>query len=134
MSDKNISMNSPSHYLLDFDEFSEVDFFEKNRESLIQKKGNVDTTDLQLLAMLAKQAHLYVTSMKDLRQLGAVITFNNGVTMGPNPHMTIADKALNRIIQLLKELQLTATSKDLRNEKSIKSDNLLKFLNGPLAS
>jgi phage terminase small subunit len=134
MSDKNISMNSPSHYLLDFDDFSEVDFFEKNRESLIQKKGNVDTTDLQLLAMLAKQAHLYVTSMKDLRQLGAVITFNNGVTMGPNPHMTIADKALNRIIQLLKELQLTATSKDLRNEKNIKSENLLKFLNGPLAS
>ena len=134
MSDKNISMNSPLHYLLDFDDFSEVDFFEKNRESLIQKKGNVDTTDLQLLAMLAKQAHLYVTSMKDLRQLGAVITFNNGVTMGPNPHMTIADKALNRIIQLLKELQLTATSKDLRNEKNIKSENLLKFLNGPLAS
>jgi phage terminase small subunit len=134
MSDKKINIGFSSHYLSDFDEFSEVDFFEKNRESLIQKKGEVNSTDLQLLAMLAKQAHLYVSSMKDLRQLGAVITFNNGVTTGPNPHMTIADKALNRVIQLLKELQLTSTSKDSDNQKNIKSDNLIKFLRGPIAS
>jgi phage terminase small subunit len=134
MSDKKINIGFSSQYLSDFDEFSEIDFFERNRESLIQKKGEINDTDLQLLAILAKQVHLYVSSMRDLRQLGAVITFNNGVTAGPNPHMTIADKALNRVIQLLKELQLTSTSKDSDNGKNIKSENLLKFLNGPLAS
>lgn len=134
MSDKSISKDFPPHYLLKFDDFSELDFFEQNRESLIQKKGDIDVADLQLLAILAKQAHLYVTSMKELRQLGAVITFNNGVTVGPNPHMTIADKALNRVIQLLKELQLTAASKYSQNNQNLKSDQLLKFLSGPLAS
>lgn len=121
-------------YLSKFENFSETDFFELNRQMLLEKYGYENDVQLQLLAMLAKQVSLYTQSMRDLRMSGTVITFNNGVTLGPNPHISIADKSLNRIIQILKELRLIETEKvdvDLGSERSFCVN---KFLKGPLAA
>ena len=63
--------------------------------------------DLQLVGMPASQIDICVKSIDQLESQGLVINFNNEVTMGPNLYMTIADKAPNRSIQIMRELELS---------------------------
>jgi phage terminase small subunit len=51
--------------------------------------------------------------------------------MGPNPHMTIADKALNRIVQIMKELELSPKSRSGYRSNYEMSPELKRFLEGP---
>ena len=134
MKNLNLQHFELTDYLSKFENFSETEFFELNRKVLLEKYGDENDVQLQLLAMLAKQVRLYTQSMRDLRVSGAVITFNNGVTLGPNPHISIADKSLNRIIQILKELRLIDAGKVDVDLGSAGSFCVNKFLKGPLAA
>ncbi len=87
--------------------------------------------DMQLVGMLASQIDIYVSSVKELKISGLVINFNNGVTVGSNPHMTIADKALNRVIQIMKELELSPKSRSGYRSNYEMSPELKRFLEGP---
>jgi phage terminase small subunit len=133
MSKIQYTRNFISDYLFNLEEFNQEYFFELNKKEIFEKNGEVGWIDHQLLVLLTTQAQLYIDSMKDLKESGTIITFNNGVTVGPNPHVSIADKALSRIIQLLKELQLTPITRGIRTEKDSRSEYLVKFLQGPLS-
>ena len=98
---------------------------------LSQKNGSVDIADEHLLNMLASQIEIYVQSILKLRNDGLVITFNGGVTVGPNPCVAIADKALHRIVQVMKELEISPKARDGYRSVQRCSPELLSLLNGP---
>jgi P27 family predicted phage terminase small subunit len=106
-------------------------FLEKTKSYLFKKNGVLDMADIQLVGMLASQIEIYVSSVQELKSSGLVINFNNGVTMGPNPHMTIADKALNRVVQIMKELELSPKSRSGYRSNYEISPELKRFLDGP---
>jgi P27 family predicted phage terminase small subunit len=106
-------------------------FLEKTKDYLFKKNGVLDAADIQLVGMLASQIDIYVSSFKELKSSGLVINFNNGATMGPNPHMTIADKALNRVVQIMKELELSPKSRSGYRSNYEMSPELKRFLEGP---
>ena len=106
-------------------------FLEKTKRYLFKKNGVLDMADIQLVGMLASQIEIYVSSVQELKSSGLVINFNNGVTMGPNPHMTIADKALNRVVQIMKELELSPKSRSGYRSNYEISPELKRFLEGP---
>jgi P27 family predicted phage terminase small subunit len=111
--------------------WSKDDFLVKTQNYLFKKNGVIDFADQQLLAMLASQIEVYISSVKDLNKSGLVITFNNGVTVGPNPHINIADKALNRIVQIMKELELSPKARSGYRSNCEVSSELKMFLEGP---
>ncbi len=96
-----------------------------------QKNGGIDMADAHLLSMLASQIEIYVESILKLRAEGLVMTFNGGVTIGPNPHMAIADRALYRSLQVMKELELSPKSRDGYKSTSQISPELKSLLEGP---
>lgn len=98
---------------------------------LQQKNGGVDFADKHLLSMLASQIEVYVQSILNLRVQGLTMNFNGGVTVGPNPCMAIADKALYRIVQVMKELELSPRSRDGYQSRQRISPELRSLLNGP---
>ncbi len=113
------------------DSWNRDQFLEKTKCYLFKKNGVLDLADMQLVAMLASQIEIYVSSVKDLKISGLVINFNNGVTVGPNPHLTIADKALNRIVQIMKELELSPKARSGYRSNYEMSPELKRFLDGP---
>jgi len=98
---------------------------------LKKKNGGLDTADRHLLSMLASQIEIYVESILKLRSDGLVIAFNGGMTVGPNPYMTIADRALYRSIQVMKELELSPKSRDGYQSTRQLSPELQSLLDGP---
>ena len=60
-----------------------------------------------LIGMLTHQIDLYVECSRQIAVKGLVADYNKGVTSGPSLYFSMADKALNRIVQLMKELGLT---------------------------
>jgi phage terminase small subunit len=125
--------STPS-WLNDLSAWDQDHFLEEIKQFLIKKNGVIDEADVQLLAILVTQINLYIKSIREINISGSVIAFNNGITLGPNPHITIADKSLNRIIQLMKELELSPKSKDGFRSNSSPSEELLNFLAGPFGT
>jgi phage terminase small subunit len=115
------------------DAWDEDRFLASAKKFLLAKNKVVDASDVQLLAMLSTQIGLYVNSIIAINREGAVIAFNKGVTLGPNPHISIADKALNRVLQLMKELELTPRSKEGFKSNVEFTDEFLSFMAGPKA-
>jgi phage terminase small subunit len=106
--------------------------FVTNASNYLQKKnGGLDTADRHLLSMLASQIEIYVESILKLRSDGLVMAFNGGMTMGPNPYMAIADRALYRSIQVMKELELSPKSRDGYQSTRQLSPELQSLLDGP---
>lgn len=72
-----------------------------------QSQGVNAYPSMVLIGMLAHQIDLYVQCTHQLAQAGLVEEYNKGVTSGPSLYFSMADKALNRVLQLMKELGLT---------------------------
>ena len=51
--------------------------------------------------------------------------------MGPNPYMAIADRALCRSVQVMKELELSPKSRDGYKSTRQLSPEILSLLDGP---
>lgn len=111
--------------------WSKDDFLTKTRNYLFKKNGVLDLADQQLLSILVSQIEIYISSVQDLKKSGLVINFNNGVTVGPNPHINIADKALNRIVQIMKELELSPKARAGYRSNYEMSSEMKRFLEGP---
>ncbi len=106
--------------------------FITNASNYLQKKnGGLDTADRHLLSMLASQIDIYVESILKLRSDGLVMAYNGGMTMGPNPYMAIADRALYRSVQVMKELELSPKSRDGYLSTRQLSPELQSLLDGP---
>jgi len=72
-----------------------------------QSQGVNAYPNIVLIGMLAHQIDLYVQCTHQMAQAGLVEAYNKGVTSGPSLYFSMADKALNRILQIMKELGLT---------------------------
>jgi len=76
-------------------------------EFIEQTQGLNAYPDMVLIGMLTHQIDLYVECSRQIADKGLVADYNKGVTSGPSLHFSMADKALNRILQIMKELGLT---------------------------
>ncbi len=76
-------------------------------EFIEQTQGLNAYPDIVLIGMLTHQIDLYVECSRQIAEKGLVADYNKGVTYGPSLYFSMADKALNRILQIMKELGLT---------------------------
>jgi phage terminase small subunit len=85
-----------------------------------------------LIGMLTHQIDLYVECLRQIAEKGLVAEYNKGVTSGPSLYFSMADKALNRILQIMKELGLTPGHR-VGVVKSVTKESLAMeaFLAGP---
>lgn len=95
------------HWLTSPDSWNKDKFSEDIVLYLENTQGVNTYPNLVLVGLLANQIDLYVQCVRQSNTLGLIESYNKGATFGPNPYITMADKALNRIIQLMKELGLT---------------------------
>lgn len=98
---------------------------------LHHKNGDIAIADGHLLGILAAQIDMYVECIMKIRKEGLVTTFNAGMTSGPNPCVTIADKALYRCVQIMKELELSPKSRTGYSASYQRSKKLQRLLDGP---
>jgi phage terminase small subunit len=113
------------------DQWDREEFLRLTKQHLFKTNGRFDLADSQLVGMLASQIDIYITSIRELKVSGLVVYFNNGVTMGPSPHLTIADKALNRVLQIMKILELSPKARAGRPAPQEISPEIQRFLAGP---
>ena len=76
-------------------------------EFIEQTQGLNAYPDMVLIGLLTHQIDLYVECSRQIAVNGLVADYNKGVTTGPSLYFSMADKALNRILQIMKELGLT---------------------------
>jgi len=101
-------------------------------EFIEQTQGLNAYPDMVLIGMLTHQIDLYVECSRQIAEKGLVAEYNKGVTSGPSLYFSMADKALNRILQIMKELGLTPGHR-VGVVKSITKESLEMeaFLAGP---
>jgi phage terminase small subunit len=107
--------------------------FETAIVDLIESSQGVNTyANMVLVQMLCTQVDLYVQCIRQIADTGLVEAYNKGANTGPSIHFTMADKALNRALQIMKELGLTPAHRVgvVRNQ-SPEAIDLEEFLAGP---
>jgi hypothetical protein len=98
---------------LTFDWLSDPEKWDKDQFSnaivtfIEQTQGANSYPNIVLIGMLSHQIELYVECSRQLALKGLVADYNKGVTIGPSLYFSMADKALNRILQIMKELGIT---------------------------
>jgi len=111
----------------------EKEKFSNNIVEFIEQTQGVNAyPDMVLIGMLTHQIDLYVECSRQMEQNGLVAEYNKGVTSGPSLYFSIADKALNRILQIMKELGLTPSHR-IGKVRSTSPEALAfeKFMAGP---
>jgi len=107
-------------------------FITETSNFLFEVYGIGNDQDKHTLAMLADHIETYVNCTRMIRKGGIITTFNNGNTVGANPYLTVRNKTMSIIIQLMNELGLTPRSR-LAAGKSEEESTLTQFLKGPFA-
>lgn len=105
-------------------------FIEETADFLFDVYNIGTDQDKHTLAMLADNIDTYVLCVKALREQGLVSQHNGGATVGANPYISIRNKTLSLIIQLMNELGLTPRSR-LASPKAQENSAISKFLKGP---
>lgn len=108
-------------------------FIEETSNFLYDVYGIGNDQDKHTLAMLADHIDTYVQCTRAIKKGGIITTFNNGQTVGPNPYLSVRNKTMTLIIQLMNELGLTPRSR-LSAGKREEESPIAQFLKGPLAS
>jgi hypothetical protein len=128
--------NSESKFLCNW--LNDPDTWEKERFSaeIIQfiecSQGINAYPNVVLIGMLTHQIDLYVECSKQIAQRGLIEGYNKGTTTGPSIYFSMADKALNRVLQIMKELGITPMHRIGQvRVKSQESIDIEAFLAGP---
>ena len=111
----------------------EKEKFSSNIVQFIEQTQGLNAyPDMVLIGMLTHQIDLYVECSRQIAEKGLVADYNKGVTSGPSLYFSMADKALNRILQIMKELGLTPGHR-VGVVKSVTKESLAMeaFLAGP---
>ena len=97
-----------------------------------QSQGLNAYPNMVLIGMLTHQIDIYVKCSHEMTQNGLVAEYNKGITSGPSLYFSMADKALNRVIQIMKELGLTPSHR-IGTVRAITAESLAMdaFLAGP---
>jgi len=104
-------------------------FVNETAEFLFNVYGIGSEQDRHTLAMLADHLDTYIQCNKFIAQQGLVVEFNEGKTLGANPYITIRNKTLSLILQLMNEMGLTPRSR-LSTIKPDEDSAVSKFLRG----
>ena len=107
-------------------------FIEETANFLFDTYGIGNEQDKHTLAMLADHIETYIKCNKMIQSGGIITRFNNGQTVGPNPYLTVRNKTMTLIIQIMNELGLTPRSR-LSAGKMENNSPVAQFLRGPLA-
>jgi phage terminase small subunit len=94
-------------WLTNPDKWNQDEFVTDIIKFVEQTQGINAYPNLVLIGLLANQIDIYVKCSQEIAKSGLVEIYNKGATSGPSLHFSMADKALNRIVQLMKELGLT---------------------------
>jgi hypothetical protein len=94
-------------WLTDPDNWDKDEFVADMIKFVEHTQGINSFPNLVLIGLLANQIDIYVKCAREMSKSGLVEFYNKGATSGPSLHFSMADKALNRIVQLMKELGLT---------------------------
>lgn len=86
-------------------------------------QGHNAYPNIVLIGLLTHQIDIYVQCKRQLEQSGLIEAYNKGATHGPSIHFSMADKVLNRILQLMKELGLTPSHR-IGSVKAIDTETL----------
>ena len=106
-------------------------FVEETADFLYSVYGIGNEQDKHTLAMLADHIDTYVKCTRGINKGGIITQFNNGQTIGPNPYISVRNKTMSLIIQLMNEMGLTPRSR-LSAGKIEEESPLAQFLKGPL--
>ena len=107
-------------------------FIEETSEFLYSVYGIGNDQDKHTLAMLADHIETYVQCTAAIKKSGVITKFNNGQTVGPNPYLSVRNKTMTLIIQIMNELGLTPRSR-LSAGKAEEDSPVAQFLRGPFA-
>ena len=107
-------------------------FIEETSEFLYNVYGIGNDQDKHTLAMLADHIDVYVKCTAAIKAGGIISKFNDGKTVGPNPYLSVRNKTMTLIIQLMNELGLTPRSR-LSAGKTEDDSPVAQFLKGPFA-
>lgn len=108
-------------------------FIQETSEFLFTVYGIGNDQDKHTLAMLADHIEMYIMCTRGIKKNGLVTQFNEGKTIGPNPYISIRNKTMSLIIQLMNELGLTPRSR-LVAGKQEENSPVSQFLRGPLGN
>ena len=126
------SMELTCDWLTDPDAWDKVKFTGDIVTFIEQTQGVNAYPNMVLIGMLAHQTDLYVQCTRQIAEGGLVEAYNKGVTSGPSLYFSMADKALNRVVQLMKELGLTPSHRvGVVRQTSPQAIAFQKFLAGP---
>ena len=96
-----------TNWLTNPNDWDKDDFVADIVQFIEQTQGSNAYPNLVLIGLLANQIDIYVQCAQEMSKSGLIEFYNKGATSGPSLHFSMADKALNRIVQLMKELGLT---------------------------
>lgn len=121
-----------AEWLDDPDAWNKDAFIRETADFLYDVYGIGNDQDKHTLAMLADHIETYIRCTRAIQKNGIITTFNGGQTVGPNPYLSVRNKTMTLIIQLMNELGLTPRSR-LSAGKQENDSPLSQFLKGPLA-
>lgn len=105
-------------------------FIEETSDFLFNAYGIGNDQDQHMLSMLADHMETYIKCMAAINKSGLITKFNNGLTVGPNPYLSIKNKATTLIIQMMNELGLTPRGR-LSINKAEDESSVSHFMRGP---
>jgi len=120
----------PAEWLDNPQAWSKQKFILETSDFLYLTYGIGNDQDKHTITMLADQMDLYIQCNKGISEQGIISEYNDGKTVGPNPHVAIREKTLAKIILLMNELGLTPRSR-LSTGKTEENSSVAKFLRGP---
>jgi P27 family predicted phage terminase small subunit len=120
----------PAEWLDNPDAWNKRQFILETADFLYVTYGIGNDQDKHTITMLADQIDLYIKCNEGIAREGIIAEYNDGKTVGPNPHVTIREKTLAKIILLMNELGLTPRSR-LNSGKTQENTQVAKFLRGP---
>jgi len=81
------------------------------RDYFLRTNGILEVADELMIKSLIWSIGVFCECMIDVNQNGLTTTYNGNKTIGANPHITIADKTLKNILQMLRDLRMTQKTK-----------------------
>ena len=120
----------PAEWLDNPQAWNKQKFVLETADFLYLTYGIGNDQDKHTITMLADQMDLYIQCNKGIAEQGIISEYNDGKTVGPNPHVAIREKTLAKIILLMNELGLTPRSR-LSSGKVEENSSVAKFLRGP---
>ena len=112
------------------DAWDSAKFIEETAEFLFTVYGIGNDQDKHLLAMLAGQIQIYIDCSRSINRQNLIVKFNAGATPGANPVISVQNKSIALIIQLMTELGLTPRGR-LTSSKFEDDSPVSKLMRGP---